>query len=518
MILNESTTQFPLPTPAPMVSVVHPIRPQPYQTTTSYSYTPSYNLYENIPKTSPSIIVHRPKNVLLGSRLATEDHFYGNLDIIHEPPTNLTAPIVDTYVPIGPFANPELGDIIQDSMGKGNYEIEAQILRNALENNDNLSIIDLIAQTNTNERLLIRKTYTKIYGENLLKKLNNETIGDFNTCVIGAFMSPGEYDAFCLYKAMKGIGTNEGVLSEIIGSRTPYELRNIKNIYKLNYGESLEEAIIGDTSGDYQKLLLTLLQGNRSQNEIPNNFECKNEAEILYRAGEGKLGTDEATFIRVFGTRSREELILINSYYRAQTGKGLLGAVDAEFSGDLKELLDTTIYALVDPPSYFAERIHDSVAGAGTNDSRLIRNILSRNEKDMPLIMLKYKEKYGNDLINDVNSDTSGDYRKVLNALLLGYSNNQINNFDGTKNYNGYEKYNSGFELGESNIYDKNNGYNMGMYNTINEPNMQYGGYGGVYGNNHNNYNRLTYSQRAMRQYGNQLGGYGNTSVHSIYY
>ena len=309
-------------------------------------------------------------------------------------------------------------------LGAGQYAQEVQILRNAVVNpgTNEDAIIGVIARTNSTERAMIRNLYTQTYGENLLTRLNNETSGHFNTCVVGAFMTPAEFDAYCLYKAMKGLGTNEGVLSEIIGSRTPLELQQIKQAYQMNYGESLEKAVEGDTSGDYRNLLLALLACRRSTNPLADNVGCQQDANVLYQAGEGKWGTDEDTFIRVFATRSSAELMLINQYYKAKTGKGLLSAIDSEFSGDMKELLNTVIRAQVDAPEFYADRIHESLAGAGTNDSRLIRNVISRNEKDMPLIMNTYRQKYGSDLVKDVNSDTSGDYRKVLNAILLGYS------------------------------------------------------------------------------------------------
>ena len=305
----------------------------------------------------------------------------------------------------------------------GPYAQEVQILRSAVTGTgtNEQAIIDLIARTNSTQRAMIRNLYTQTYGENLIKRLDSETSGDFNKCVIGAFMTPAEYDAYCLYKAMKGIGTNEGVLSEIIGSRSPYELMQIKQAYQMNYGETLEKAVEGDTSGDYRKLLLALLACQRSQSLTPDTVGCQQDAMNLYKAGEGKWGTDEDTFIRIFATRSPADLVVVNRYYKAQNGKGLLSVINSEFSGDIKSLLFNIISAHVDPPGFYADNIHDAVAGAGTNDSKLIRNIISRSEKDMPEIMRDYRQKYNSDLIHDVNSDTSGDYRKVLNAILLGY-------------------------------------------------------------------------------------------------
>jgi len=300
------------------------------------------------------------------------------------------------------------------------YLQHVEILRNAFQgagtNED--AIVQVIASTTNQERAIIRRLYTQRYNEDLVKRLQSELSGHFKDSAVGSFMTPTEYDAYCLNGALKGLGTKEGVLSEIIGSRTPQELQAIKQVYAANYGETLENAVAGDTSGDYQKLLLALLQCQRSQSPQANPTLCAQDAAALYQAGEGKWGTDEATFTRIFATRSPAELALINQYYKQHTGKGLLGAIDSEFSGDTKDLLDTVVRANVDPYGYYAGRIHDSVSGLGTNDSRLVRNVCARHGVDLPYIRQAYIRDYGKDMLQDIQGDTSGRYRQVISSLV----------------------------------------------------------------------------------------------------
>ena len=283
---------------------------------------------------------------------------------------------------------------------------------------DEDAIVRVIANTTNQERALIRRLYMQRYNEDLVKRLQSELSGDFKDSAVGSFMTPTEYDAYCLHGAMKGLGTKEGVLSEIIGSRTPQELQAIKQVYAANYGETLDNAVAGDTSGDYRQLLLALLQCQRSQSPQANPTLCAQDAAALYQAGEGKWGTDEATFTRIFATRSPAELALINQYYKQHAGKGLLGAIDSEFSGDTKDLLDTIVRSNVDPYGFYAGRIHDSVSGLGTNDSRLIRNICARHAVDLPYIKQAYIRDYGKDMLQDIQGDTSGHYRQVLTSLV----------------------------------------------------------------------------------------------------
>ena len=300
------------------------------------------------------------------------------------------------------------------------YLQHVEILRNAVQGagTKEEDIMRVIASTSNQERALIRRLYNQKYNEDLVKRLQSELSGNLQEAVIGSFMTPTEYDAYCINGAIKNLGTNEGVLNEIIGSRTPQELQAIKQVYAANYGEMLENAVAGDTSGDYQKLLLALLQGQRSTNPQPDTAGCQQDAAALYQAGEGKWGTNEDTFIRIFSQRSPAELALINQYYKQNAGKGLLGAIDAEFSGDTKSLLDTIVRANVYPQGFYAKNIYDSVKGAGTNDSKLIRNVCARHAVDLPYIRQAYQNDYGSDMLADIQSDTSGDYRKVLTSLV----------------------------------------------------------------------------------------------------
>ncbi|VDN00120.1 unnamed protein product [Onchocerca ochengi] len=78
-------------------------------------------------------------------------------------------------------------------------------------------------------------------------------------------MTPSDYDARQLHHAISGIGTKEKILIEIICSRTNDEIHRIKEKYRENYGNSLEDDVEGDTSGHFKRLLIALLQGNRNE-------------------------------------------------------------------------------------------------------------------------------------------------------------------------------------------------------------------------------------------------------------
>ena len=301
-----------------------------------------------------------------------------------------------------------------------NPEEDCKILREAVHGfgTDNRSIINIIINRNRAQRQEIRRTYKACFGKDLIKRLKEDTSGNFKQIISAMFMSPAEYDAYCLYKAMKGLGTDEGVLIEIIGTRNNQQLREIQDIFEKEYKSSLEKWIKGDTSGNFKLLLIALLQCNRSNNTNPDVNVCQADAQALYNAGEGRWGTDEATFIRIFANRSAAEMACINQCYIKLRGKGLLKAIDKEFSGDIKKLLQTVVGGLLDPAGYFASRVREAVKGLGTNNAKLVRVIVSRYEIDLGYIKDAYQKIYHRDMLYDVRDDTSGYYRDVLTGLI----------------------------------------------------------------------------------------------------
>jgi hypothetical protein len=60
----------------------------------------------------------------------------------------------------------------------------------------------------------------------------------------GAAQSEPERDSYCLYKAMKGVGTDEAILIEIMCSRSATEIKAIDAAYRAYYKTSLEQAFM----------------------------------------------------------------------------------------------------------------------------------------------------------------------------------------------------------------------------------------------------------------------------------
>ena len=296
---------------------------------------------------------------------------------------------------------------------------DVETLRKAMEGfgTDEATLIKVVANRTNRQRQQIKAQYKATYGRDLVEDLKKETHGKLEDAFVALFTDPIEYDADALRGAMKGAGTNEDTLIEIIASRTPQQMAAVKACYQKKYSRDLETDVKKETSGTLQKILITLLQGKRSVNTAPNQAQCAAIAKEIFDAGEAKLGTDESVFNKYFGTLSPHELACVAQHYHKLTGHTILDAIDKEMHGDSKKAYRTIVYATLSPSEYFATRVNEAIKGFGTNDKLLMRILITRDEIDMPQIKQYYKQLYGKDMVTAVKNDISGDYQKLMVEL-----------------------------------------------------------------------------------------------------
>ena len=177
-------------------------------------------------------------------------------------------------------------------------QADAEALRKAMKGfgTDEAALIKICANRTNAQRQQIKAAYKSLYGRDLIADLKSELNGKFEDAMIALFTEPIEYDVDQLREGMKGLGTNEDTLIEIIASRSPAQLRAIKAKYQEKYKRDLEQDIKKETHGTLEHLLVSLLQGSRSTNTQVNQGQAAAIAQEIYKAGEAKLGTDESVF------------------------------------------------------------------------------------------------------------------------------------------------------------------------------------------------------------------------------
>ncbi|XP_070544345.1 annexin-B12-like isoform X2 [Ptychodera flava] len=301
-----------------------------------------------------------------------------------------------------------------------NGQNEAEVLRNAMKGlgTDEKAIIHVVTSCSNEQRQQILKDYKTMFGRDLVKDFKSELSGKLEKIVLALMLSAPQFDAAELRRAMKGVGTDEAALIEIMCTRTNAEIQAMKLAYKKDHGKDLEDALRSETSGHFRKLMVSMSVGGRDEKVGVDVAKAQADAKALYDAGEKQWGTDESRFNAILASRSFEQLRATFDEYAKISKRDIEKSIKSEFSGDIEKGLLTIVRCVRNKAAYFAEQLYKSMKGLGTDDDTLIRVVVSRCEKDMVQIKHEFQRMYSQPLSQFIADDTSGDYKKILLAIV----------------------------------------------------------------------------------------------------
>ncbi|XP_056133197.1 annexin A6 isoform X1 [Lampris incognitus] len=299
---------------------------------------------------------------------------------------------------------------------------DAETLYNAMKGigSDKEAILDLITSRSNAQRQEIITAYKSNFGKDLIDDLKYELTGKFERLIVSLMRTPAYHDAKEINDAIKGAGTNEKCLIEMLASRNNQQIKDMVAAYNDAYGSDIEEDVIGDTSGHFKKMLVVLLQGTRDESGVVNADLVEEDAQDLFAAGEEQWGTDEAKFIMILGNRSVAHLQLVFDEYEKIAEKPIEDSIKSELSGDFESLMLAVVQCIRSIPMFLAKCLYKSMKGLGTADNTLIRIMISRSEIDMLDIREFFRLRYEKSLYNMIKDDTSGDYKRTLLNLCGG--------------------------------------------------------------------------------------------------
>ncbi len=253
-----------------------------------------------------------------------------------------------------------------------------------------------------------------------------------------------------IHDAIAGLGTDEDALIRELSGATGAERARLKEVYQELFGESIEDAIAGDTgmSPQFRGSLESLLNSTRREDNRVDDVQATRDAAALHEAIDSDLfdpsswGTDEDKLRDILTNRSPAEVRRIGEIYEETYGESLRDALDGDlWDTTLDELgsgfRDSLVHQLdraaeveyeIEPQTeedrvrtratQVAMGVHEAVSGAGTDEAALIRNLTGLSNEERAEVRSVYREMYGSDIVDDIEWDTSFNFESTLRKLL----------------------------------------------------------------------------------------------------
>ncbi|XP_072917213.1 annexin A2-like [Hemitrygon akajei] len=301
-------------------------------------------------------------------------------------------------------------------------EDDAKALKQAMDVKgvDEAAIVKILSNRTWDQRQLITKAFHKQYNVELEASLKKKLSGNLENVVVALLKAPEDRDAQGLKEAMKGLGTDEDSLIEILSIRSKGELQLIAAAYQRDYQKTLEQDIKGDVRGKFQALLLNLLKGQREDNSNVINHELiEEDARALHTIAVQKK-PDFNGWIPILTERSQKHLNRVFKLYKVYSGQDITETIKKQMKGDDEKGFLALVHSIQNTPEYLADRLHQCTKSFGTKDGPLIRLLVSHCENDLLSIRAEYRKKYGKSLYTAIKGDTKGDYQTALLGLCGG--------------------------------------------------------------------------------------------------
>lgn len=186
--------------------------------------------------------------------------------------------------------------------------------------------------------------------------------------------------------------------------------------------------------------------------EVHTAEMAEKDAEMLYKAGEGKWGTDENTFAKILLSSPPQHLAAIDAVYASKYSSSIKAAIDSEFSGDARDALVfygacwlrcarmggamtycrplSRVYLCIARPlttaavdlvfdrnTALANLFESTMAGFGTNEKALAATVI-RYHPFLAEVGPVFEKLQGKSLKARIEEETSGEFGNLLVALL----------------------------------------------------------------------------------------------------
>ncbi|XP_054620691.1 annexin A2 isoform X2 [Dunckerocampus dactyliophorus] len=278
------------------------------------------------------------------------------------------------------------------------------VIHEALVKKDAGTLVRILTNRNNAQRQEIAKTFKATTQQDLVAGMKKVLSGDVETLMLQLMMLPLQHEAHRLQQAIAGLGTDEETLLEILCTRSSKQVRDISAVYKELYKKDLEKDVKGETSGDFAKLVVALMNKGEVAGVVQTDIET-------LAASLNAKKTDAAPWIDILTSRDLNHLNKVLLGLERESGQMVIPALEKRFSGDIRLGLSVLVQCIKNPDVYLAKRLTGMKAP-------LVHGIMvSHSEEDLLCIRVAFLKLAGTSLYTTLQKHFKGDHLQALLAI-----------------------------------------------------------------------------------------------------
>ncbi|EDS31340.1 annexin x [Culex quinquefasciatus] len=222
-------------------------------------------------------------------------------------------------------------------------------------------------------------------------------------------------DANALRAAMKGFGTDEQAIIDILCARSADQRTQILETYASELGRDLIEDLKSELGGKFEDVIVALMMP-------ADKFLCKQ----LRKAMDG-IGTNEDALIEILAPQTNEEIKRIVDCYEEMYNRPLAEHLCSETDGSFRRLLTMIIVGSRDPQGTVdadlaveqATALFEAGEGQLGTDEKTFYSILAHASFDqLELVFEEYKKLSGRTIEQALKDELSGELYDALSAIV----------------------------------------------------------------------------------------------------
>jgi len=287
---------------------------------------------------------------------------------------------------------------------------------------DEKALIAVMAKKDPIQMETIRTQYDQRLIRNLVTDLEKETSGYFEKGLVEIARGPLVSDCYNLMEAMKGMGTKEVVLDDILIGRSNADMNAIKEKYKQLFHRTLEADLRSDLSAATEQMYMMVIAARRNEDSHPVIPQEVETAVTELQTGMGGFASKNAPLVcQTLTSKNDAQIKAIAQIYQQRYHKTLDAEIKSAFSGHMEDALRLLIARAMNRAEAEAVRLEESMAGMGTKDNLLVQRVVRCHwdPQFMNAVNNEYKRviKRG-DLYKRIEGETRGDYERLMVACV----------------------------------------------------------------------------------------------------